>query len=233
MKIWFTADTHFGHLKIPYYARRMFCLDGEEAAAVDRMWREDNFRSDWRPSRASIARMDDHLIKNINDCVGKDDLLWHLGDFSFGGSKRDAARIARDYRERITCRNVFLVRGNHDDPCIYGVFDGCYERHELKFEKRQVVLSHYAQVFWNRSHYKSWMLYGHAHGTAEKWMDDNMPGRLSMDVGVDNVFRIKGEYRPISFDEIESFFSERSGFNVDGNSMKKHSANFTRSDRGL
>lgn len=59
------------------------------------------------------------------------------------------------------------------------------------------------------------MLYGHAHGAAEDWLDSQMPGRLSMDVGVDNAFKIFGEYRPISSDEIGELFSSRNGFQVD------------------
>jgi hypothetical protein len=59
------------------------------------------------------------------------------------------------------------------------------------------------------------MLYGHAHGSAEEWMDFYMPGRLSMDVGVDNAYRVLGEYRPFSFPEISSIMKSRRGFQMD------------------
>lgn len=224
--VWFTADTHFGHKKIPFYAKRRFCLDEEESKVLDLIWQNKNIRNDWSPSWSSIARMDDYLIKKINENVKKDDILWHLGDFCWG-KKKYISDKARKYRERINCRNVFLVSGNHDPQEIRCVFDGSYDIYELKHESKHLVLSHYAQAFWNRSHNRSWMLYGHAHGTAEDWLDSHMPGRLSMDVGVDNAFRVVGEYRPFSFDEISSIMSARKGFNIDGNKITLHKDKMT------
>ena len=69
-------------------------------------------------------------------------------------------------------------------------------------------MCHYAHVVWEKSNKKSWHLYGHSHGQLETTMDDNFPNRLSMDVGVDNVFQIFGEYRPISFEEIRAVFEK-------------------------
>jgi hypothetical protein len=211
--VWFTADTHFGHLKIPLYARREFCLDKGELAKANAIWQDGHRNSDWSPSAESVARMDEKLIENINSCVGRDDILWHLGDFCW--NKSGSAAAAARYLERINCRNVFLVAGNHDAPEMRGSFPACYEYREIKVQSKIVILSHYAHCFWNRSHYGSWMLYGHAHGSAEEWMDVNMPGRLSMDVGVDNAYRILGEYRPFSFPEISSIMKSRRGFQMD------------------
>lgn len=212
-KVWFTADTHFGHKRIPFYARRLFCLDERERQQLSSL--PIGSRSNWVPSAASLARMDDHLIDRINANVGRDDVLWHLGDFCWG--KGDSPFVtAKGYRERIKCRNVFLIRGNHDSDSVSNLFREFHDSFELNIGQRHIVMSHYAQCFWNRSHYGSWMLYGHAHGTAEAWLDEHMPGRFSMDVGVDNVARLTGEYRPISYEEIAVLFSSRKGFHVDG-----------------
>jgi calcineurin-like phosphoesterase family protein len=219
MQIWFTADTHFGHQKIPFYAKRNFCLTPEEVSTSDLIWKNKNFNNSWSPSWSSIARMDDYLIKKINEHVKKDDILWHLGDFCFGKNSK-IEEIARKYRERINCSNIFLICGNHDHSNIKKVFNDCYDHYDLKINSYHIILSHYAHAFWNKSHNKSWMLYGHAHGTAEKWLDENMPGRLSMDVGVDNIFQLLGEYRPISLEEICNIFSNRKGFHIDGNKLK-------------
>lgn len=217
-KTWFTADTHFGHRKIAFYAKRKFCLSDAEIETLDFIWKSKNFHSDWLPSWSSVSKMDDYLIKKINQHVEKDDILWHLGDFcSVKGNKVE--NIAKKYRERINCKNIFLILGNHDHSEIKKVFNDCYSYYDLKIENIQIILSHYAHAFWNKSHNKSWMLYGHAHGTAEEWLDKHMPGRLSMDVGVDNIFKILGEYRPISFNEINEIFSNRKGFHVDGNKL--------------
>lgn len=217
--VWFTADTHFGHKKIPFYAKRRFCLNEEEASTLDFIWQNKNIESGWSPSWESIARMDDYLIKKINENVKKNDILWHLGDFC-SGRKNEIGEVARRYRDRIECENVFLVIGNHDRPEIRDAFSASYEAHDLKVGSKHIVLSHYGHAFWNKSHAKSWHLYGHAHGSAEEWLDKNMPGRLSMDVGVDNAFRVFGEYRPISFKEIQHLFSSRNGFHIDGNKIK-------------
>ncbi len=218
-KTWFTADTHFGHRKISFYAKRKFCLSDAEVATLDSIWNYKNLKNDWVPSWSSVSKMDDYLIKKINQHVEKDDVLWHLGDFcSAKGNNTEA--IARKYRERINCKNIFLILGNHDHYEIKKVFNDSYDYYDLKIENTHIVLSHYAHAFWNKSHNNSWMLYGHAHGTAEEWLDKNMPGRLSMDVGVDNIFKIIGEYRPISFNEINEIFSSRKGFHVDGNKLK-------------
>jgi calcineurin-like phosphoesterase family protein len=213
-KVWFTADTHFGHKRIPFYTKRRFCLSPQENETMEAIYQNKNFSSTWSPSWESISRMDEYLFDKINSFVGRDDILWHLGDFCFG-RREEREKVARQYRSRIECRNVFLIMGNHDSPEIKTVFDGCHDSYEVKVNSKSIVLSHYAHAFWNKSHNKSWMLYGHAHGTAEDWLDAHMPGRLSMDVGVDNVFKILGEYRPISFEEINDIFSQRNGHIVD------------------
>lgn len=174
--------------------------------------------------------MDDHLMDEINRNVGENDILWHLGDFCLNKA-RNPVDSARSYRSRIRCRNVFLVVGNHDREEVWSVFDEFHQYKEIKVGSKHIILSHYAHSFWNRSHYGSWMLYGHAHSTAEEWLDYHMPGRLSMDVGVDNVARITGEYRPISSEEIASLFSSRKGFQVDG--RKSSAGSFAPPESGL
>lgn len=220
--IWFTADTHFDHKKILFYAKRKIFLKKEEQEVLESVWEEKKMQKEINPSWESVSLMNDHLIDKINQYVKKDDVLWHLGDFSFS-KRKNSEKYAKKIRERINCKNVFLIKGNHDSKEIASVFEESYDYYELKFESKFIVMSHYCHSFWNKSHYKSWMLYGHAHGTAEKWLDEHMPDRLSMDVGVDNVFNILGEYRPISFFEINQIFQEKSGFNIDGNQIK----NFT------
>lgn len=42
----------------------------------------------------------------------------------------------------------------------------------------------------------SWYLYGHSHGNLPPY--DNYK---TMDIGIDSIFKLLGEYRPISFEE--------------------------------
>lgn len=217
--VWFTSDTHFGHANIALYARRKFCLEPSDLSVAEQIWSGERQKGRWSPGWESIANMDEHLISMINEYVAEDDILWHLGDFCFW--KKNARRGASWYRSMIRCKNVYLLVGNHDPKETRDVFDACYDYREAKVNSKEIIMSHYAMCFWNRSHYGSWMLYGHAHGSAEAWLEKNMPGRLSMDVGVDNAFRILGEYRPFSFGEISSIFASRKGFKPDKNRLRE------------
>ncbi len=216
--LWFTADTHFGHKKIPLYTKRYFCLSEEEKRNLDSIWSEGGPNSirwhKWEPSWESIARMDDYLINKINEYVKEDDILWHLGDFCFAPKGRMQEYAQKNIR-RINCKNIFLCWGNHDNKKISKFFKECHERFELKYKNKLMILSHYAQFIWNKSHNGSWMLYGHSHSTAENWLNEKMPNRFSMDVGLDNIYKILGEYRPISFEEINFIFSKRIGMSID------------------
>jgi calcineurin-like phosphoesterase family protein len=219
MNIWFTADTHFSHRRIPLYAKRRFCLSKEEQIKSDQIWSNGGPNlSKWGPSWDSISKMNDYLINKINECVRKDDILWHLGDFCFCPKSRDPEQEAQKIFKKINCKNIYFLWGNHDNKKISPFFKECYERYELKHKSKHIVLSHYAQAVWNKSHSGAWMLYGHSHSSAENWLDEMMPGRLSIDVGVDNIYKIIGEYRPISFDELNNIFKNRKGNVIDKSS---------------
>lgn len=154
------------------------------------------------------------LIDNINAVVGENDTLWHLGDWCFAG-KHDYYQKSRAYRDRITCRNVNIVWGNHDHRSIRDLFSQSHELYHLHHNGQLIVLCHYAMAVWDGSHRASWQLYGHSHAGAEPWMDTNMPGRRSFDVGVDNAAKVLGDYRPWSFDEIKRIMDSRDGFSMD------------------
>src|SRR6188508_996794 len=114
MPVWFTDDTHFGHGNIIKYCRRPF-MSPEESAAV----RHD---PRLRLSEATVKRHDEALLEAINVRVAAEDTLWVVGDFCRGG-RAEAAR----HRDRIRCRDVRLVWGNHDRRDIAEVFAECIE----------------------------------------------------------------------------------------------------------
>lgn len=60
-KTWFTADTHFGHERTMELSKRPF---------------------------SSTVEMNMHLITNWNKVVGKDDTVYHLGDFGDYGIRQ-------------------------------------------------------------------------------------------------------------------------------------------------
>lgn len=204
----FTADTHFGHRRILSYCRRKKYLTSYELECLKKDGRY------FDPSIASLERMDQGLIDNINAIVGKNDTLWHLGDFCFG-PKDKIEQTARRYRDRIKCKTINLIWGNHDRHEIASVFTRTFERTSLKYEDRTIIMDHYAHAVWNKSHHGAWQLYGHSHGTAEDWLDKHMAGRRSIDVGVDCAFSILGEYRPFSFEELRKILDQRPGHSID------------------
>ena len=228
--IFFTSDTHFGHGNIIKYSHRPF-LNPTDQAMLDSLggsWHNGTWKSGDRPqykiSPESTKLMDDALIDGINQVVGRDDTLYHLGDFHFAHIG-NYCLVAQTYRERIRCRNVHLIWGNHDNrQAVYplnrfanmgDLFSSANDLSEIRVGEQRIVLCHYCMNTWNKSHRGSWHLYGHSHGEAETKLDSVFPGRRSMDVGVDNAKRLLGEYRPFSFEEIRGFLKDRPGSFID------------------
>lgn len=207
MSCYFTADLHLGHSNILKYCRRTSFMNDEER---DLLAKGVKFRI----SEKTTKRMDDALIEIINSLVGTSDELWILGDFCFCRQTRDYLKTVHGYRSRIKCRNTNIVFGNHDRRAAGDVFQNACELTSVKIDKWKIVLSHYPFAIWDARHFGSINLYGHSHGRAEPWLDKVMPGRFAMDVGVDNAFKLLGEYRPFVFEEIKTIMEQRSGFGL-------------------
>lgn len=189
-RLFFTSDSHFGHYNIIKYSNRPF---------------------------DTLDDMDAEIINQINMNVKEDDILWHLGDFCMYSHKdRDGSYYynrCKSYRNRIKCRNVNIIWGNHDHTMIRNLFNESEYLKDLRISKQQsIVLCHYAMAIWNKCHRGAIHLYGHSHSMAEPWLDKNMPGRRALDVGVDNAYKILGAYRPWSLDEILDHFKNKQGY---------------------
>lgn len=221
VRYFFTSDTHFGHGNIIKYCHRPFLgeLDKQELAKTG-MWHNGSWKGEgssyWRMSREAIEMMDDELLKEINAMVGEDDILWHLGDFAMPG-KNDLYRRCLEYRDRIKCRTVNLIWGNHDNYKIRDLFNETYDLQMIDVPGLDVpvVLCHYALAVWNKSHRKALHLYGHSHSEAEPWLERTMVGRRSMDVGVDNAYKLYGKFRPFAVDDLRARLCTRPGFAFD------------------
>jgi calcineurin-like phosphoesterase family protein len=162
--------------------------------------------------------MDETIIGNINKCVDSNSILFHLGDFAMPGRQHDYFYRCQYYRNRINCRTIIYLYGNHDGAELETLFTRCADlMSDVVVNHQQFSLCHYAQVVWNKNHGRSQSinLYGHSHSSAEPWMDSNMLGHRSMDVGIDNAYKLLGEYRPFSFQEIMEIMSKRTGFSMD------------------
>jgi calcineurin-like phosphoesterase family protein len=184
--IFFTADHHFGHRAIIDYAGRPF---------------------------ESVEVMDETLIGTWNARVGPKDEVYHLGDVSLCRTAR-----TKEILSRLNGR-IYLIRGNHDKSLKGAVLDRFVwvkNYHELSYEgagirvkgahATKIVLSHYAFRVWNKSHFGSWNLYGHSHGSLPE-----LPDTRQLDVGVDT----RDDYAPYSLEEVEAILSKRRFKGVD------------------
>jgi calcineurin-like phosphoesterase family protein len=136
----------------------------------------------------NVDQMDDFIIANHNMVVGESDTVIHGGDFTL--SKKPTAQ---NYVRRLNGKHIFLS-GSHD----YWLGKK-YEAKilEWKEEKRQTIICHYCMRTWHRSHFNSWHLYGHSHGTLP-------PIGKSWDIGVDN-----NNFYPLSFEQIKQIMRHR------------------------
>lgn len=195
---------------------------------------------DFKVLPSTINAMDQDLIGTINKMVGPDDVLWLLGDICFGRGG-DFVRIAANYREQINCKTIHVIWGNHDDKLKYArnksevdrlftttqdtamiaiAEDGEYWINDgvdraISGGAVGVYLNHYINAVWPGSHNQpgTLHLYGHTHAAAEEKSEAAMPGRRSMDVGVDNAARLFGEYRPFTWEEIKDMLTAKPGWN--------------------
>ena len=178
VNIWFTSDTHFGHKNIINFCERPF---------------------------RDIDEMDEAIITKWNNKVGKDDIVFHLGDFAFSSNKR--------WQELIYRLNgkIYLILGNHDItrwPGTYTMeqFDRVENQMLLKIDnKYKVYLNHFPFLCYDGTYrnYKDCtiQLHGHVHertgdtGKDAQRIKYRFP--YQYDVGVDN-----NNFEPISWKEI-------------------------------
>lgn len=171
-KLWFTSDTHYNHANI---------------CSATTQWTEPVTCREFK----SLEHMNNTLVSNINEFVGQDDILIHLGDWSFGGFEQ-----IEKFRNQIVCQNIHIVTGNHDhhiernkDNC-QSLFSSVNKYVELNVkwnvgtplqDDANFVLMHFPIASWNNMAKGSIHLHGHVH--FEPRVRIGM-GKM-MDVGVD------------------------------------------------
>lgn len=218
----FSADFHWRHGNILKHSKRLMFMSAEERKIVESGSPGEIERL--RIGRDSTDRMNDHFIDKINAQVKPEDRLWFLGDWYMCGRRDtddDIFKVFSFYRRKIQCRNVIMIWGNHDPQqestarnLVRVLFSKCYDKHTARIQGQKIQMNHEALAIWEQRHHGGWHLYGHSHSNAEKWLDEIMPGRWSLDVGVDNAFKLLGDYRPFTFPEVKDIFAKRPGFGL-------------------
>lgn len=159
MKTFVTSDSHFGHNTMTTWENmpRRFIFENSH-------------------------EMNKKLIDNWNSVVGKDDIVYHLGDFAFTSPK--------NAREILFSLNgqIHLIKGNHDkwkdlkkinaDNKFASISDYKEIKYSLKGVEYHICMMHFPIFSWNRKMYGSIHFFGHCHNKLV------MPGKCC-DVGVD------------------------------------------------
>lgn len=201
--IWFSSDWHYWHKNMCY---------------ADSIWSDKETSTRRFPSTQEMSR---HIVSQINKYVKQDDILFFLGDWSFSGDEN-----IWNCRKQIVCENIHFIFGNHDHHIVnnivlpnckrtkpYGgiivdgkcigddypdyveaqtLFKSAQHYLEVQIDKQLVCLMHYPIASWNRQFLH---LHGHTHG--------NYPTKENrLDIGIDNYFKLYGEYKPFSWEEV-------------------------------
>ena len=181
--IFFTSDTHINHKNI---CRGVTSWTGD-------LNRTRDFDD--------LEKMNSTIIDNINRRVGQDDILVHLGDFSFGGHQH-----IPEFRQRIICQNIVFVLGNHDEHIqkntgnYQSLFLSVQHYLELEVNGSKFVLSHFPIASWNNMSKGSMHLHGHVHFNKTMKLG---PGKM-LDVGVDG-----NDFTPYSLREVIGLLKDR------------------------
>jgi len=165
--ILFSADQHYNHKNIIKYCKRPF---------------------------KTVEEMNETMIANHNSIVSKNDLIYYLGDFALGNDINSCKKIL----ERLNGRKM-LIKGSHDKTVLQcsEYFEKISSLMEINIDGIPITLCHYCMRVWSKSHYNSFMLYAHSHGTLN-------PIGKSEDVGVDN-----NNFYPVSWNKIKEIMKNR------------------------
>lgn len=168
--IFFTSDHHFGHENIIEHCDRPF---------------------------ESLNEMNEMMIEKWNNKVGKNDLVYHLGDLSLLKADKTLEII-----KRLNGRKRYIF-GNHDKSWVKNkdcqkCFEVMKDLDYIKIGEQKIMLCHYAMLIWRSSYRGSYHFYGHSH------CNICHPNKKAFHVGVDTC-----DFEPLEFSEIDNIIKAR------------------------
>lgn len=165
-KTFLIADTHFFHENVIKYCNRPF---------------------------KSMEEMNQVMIKNWNETVENDDIIYHLGDFTMApyiegiSYKNRYISIANELLDKLNGKK-YLIRGNHDPR--KGILEYCYFEDTFReIELNGFLLTHRPKET------DLVNIHGHVHDKMPFWYIED--GRDKFNVSVDMI-----GFRPISINII-------------------------------
>ena len=126
MNVFVISDHHFYHENIIKYCERQF---------------------------KNLNHMHNVMIKNWNNVVSKDDVVLHLGDFSFGNKK-----MVKDIRRKLNGK-IYMIKGNHDKHGVGWYNDVGIMMFKKPFIIGDILFSHARKNTENINTY----IHGHSH----------------------------------------------------------------------
>lgn len=181
-KLFLTSDSHWGHDRIIEFCKRPF---------------------------KNVEEMNYRMIENWNNKVPYDGIVFHLGDFAWGGYN-----FWKTIRDQLNGK-IILIKGNHDEKNLNDtgakeLFEDVRYQMKIRVEGRAVYLNHYPFLCYSGTYRDAkalvYQAFGHVHsGPNSKGLDSerlNVLFPTQYDVGVDN-----NNYEPISWAE----FNEKIG----------------------
>jgi calcineurin-like phosphoesterase family protein len=196
MATYWTSDLHYHHKKICSFTNRPWKQEDNEAA-LTRLW---------------------------NNQVGEDDVVWHLGDFSFANPSRSGQTLIMDVLTSLNGK-IHIILGNHDDERLWRRIQEEMPDKVLTVDrmleinigegkgKKKLVMNHYPMMSWNKAHWGSLHVFGHHHGSIHH------PGK-AVDVGLDGSYERLGEWRFWTEDDILSYLDKKPVWVPDGDHHK-------------
>lgn len=181
-KIFFTADTHFGHENVIQFDKRPF---------------------------ASVEEMDAELIKKWNNKVGKGDLVYVLGDMIWKSLTNYAEPLIKSLNGQIILikgNHDRFISNAKAKKALAGIKD--YDDIVVTLEngnKRRCILSHYFMPFYNGHLHQTILLHGHSHSSKECETEREMSQMLiqrGFPNEIYNVGCMHWNYEPVTLDEI-------------------------------
>lgn len=183
-RIFFYSDPHYAHKKIIQYCNRPW-NDGK------------NELGELNVTNENVAQMNAELVKRYNEVVGANDVVYFLGDVSFGKKEN-----VKEFVSQLNGKKL-LVKGNHDHHknslYVDAGFSWVYDRPIII--KDFIILSHAPLQFLN-SNCPFYNIFGHVHDSEmyPTWT------RCSCCACVE-----RHDYKPVSFDDVMKKYNELNG----------------------